>query len=112
MATYQPTGNGFIGLDTSGISKITTALDAYIKAIKSVSFYATATETQAFAKGSSSYQAMMTMMSRTDQEMERLVTEKLTPLRSRLQGLSSKYQANDQSQASTMQSKAKSILKS
>ena len=104
--------NEFIGLNSAGASKIVAAIDAYVKRVNSVSFNATAQETQVFAKGSASYNAMMTMFRNTDTQMANLVTTKLNPLKSRIQALSGQYQSNDQAQANTMNSQAKSILKS
>lgn len=102
----------FLGLNTAGAEKIVAAIDAYVKKVNSVSFAATAQETQVFAKGSSSYSAMMTMFRNTDTQMANLVTNKLTPLKTRIQNLSNQYKSNDESQAATMNTNAKSILKS
>ncbi len=102
----------FIGFNTAGAATIVAALDAYIKKINSVSFSATAQETQVFAKGSASYNAMMTMFRNTDQQMANLVNSKLTPLRTRINELSAKYKSNDQNLATAMNNNAKSILKS
>ncbi len=102
----------FIGLNTAGASKIISAIDAYSKKINSVSFYASAQETQVFAKGSSSYNAMMTMIKNADSQMSNLVTNKLQPLKTRIEALNTQYKNNDDSLAATMNTKAKSILKS
>ena len=104
--------NEFIGLNTAGASKIVAAIDAYVKKVNSVSFNATAQETQVFAKGSASYNAMMTMFRNTDAQMANLVTNKLTPLKTRIEALGNQYRSNDNAQANTMNTNAKSILKS
>ena len=104
--------NEFIGLNSAGASKIVAAIDAYVKRVNSVSFNATAQETQVFAKGSASYNAMMTMFRNTDQQMANLVNSKLTPLKTRINELSAKYKSNDQNLATAMNNNAKSILKS
>ena len=102
----------FIGLNIAGASKILAAIEAYEKQVSSVNCGATAAETQVFAKGSLSYNSMMTMFRNADAEMARLVTTKLEPLKQRINNLTTQYKANDEALASTMNTQAKSILKS
>ena len=106
------TSGSFIGFNTDGSAKIIAAIDAYVKKINSVSFSATAAETQAFAKGSAPYNAMKAIFTSTDTQMANLVTAKLKPLRDRISALSNQYKNNDNTQANTLNTKAKSILKS
>ena len=104
--------NEFIGLNTAGVPNLIKALDDYINAINAVGFTSTATETQVFAKGSPSCDTMLTMFENTDDELEKFVDTKLTPLKTKFQELNTQFKSNNGLKTETMESRPKSILKS
>ena len=103
----------FIGLNAAGVPKINEAIKNYIQKVNGfVLDPANFIQLTTYTRGTSSVKATDTLVMNSYDELRRNVYNKITELQKRIDALDSQYKSNDESQATTMNTRAKSILKS
>ena len=111
------TSGQFIGFNTEGAAKIEAAIDAYVKVLNTKSSFNNEITMVDIVKGygsgtASGNELNKMLIGNTDISPNEIIEESIKPLRDRIKSLNTQYKNNDDSQANTLNSKAKSILKS
>lgn len=103
--------NNFLGLNTAGISKIVSAMDAYEKKVKATNFSVSTTVAQVYAKGSKSYNAIVNGMNTIETRLDQDVVNLVKVYRDRIKEQTAIYQKNDATSGTAINTNVSNIMK-
>lgn len=103
--------NNFLGLNTAGISKIVSAMDAYEKKVKATNFSVSTTVAQVYAKGSKSYNAIVNGMNTIENRLDQDVINLVKVYRDRIKEQTAIYQKNDTASGTAINTNVSNIMK-